>query len=80
MTKIVENKNIVKCPINMVDKQSTKIITDNNKYNMYINALPTIIRHIVYKNELNPREIYNEYRKNNKQYIIEKYTNLYKDQ
>ena len=66
--------NIVKCPIKMVDKKSTKIVTDNAKYNMYINALPTVIRQKIFDDKINPQSVYNEYRKIGKDAIVAKYS------
>ena len=66
--------NIVKCPIEMVSKSSTKIVTDNAKYNMYINALPTVIRQRIFDQKINPQIVYNEYRKIGKDKIVEKYS------
>lgn len=65
---------IVKCPIVMASKSSTKIVTDNAKYNMYINALPTVIRQRIFDQKLNPQNIYNEYRKIGKDAIVAKYS------
>lgn len=66
--------NIAKCPIEMVSKSSMKIVTDNQKYNMYINALPTVIRKKIFDDKINPQSVYNEYRKIGKDAIIAKYS------
>ena len=66
--------NIVKCPIEMVSKKSTKIVTDNAKYNMYINALPAVIRKKIFDKKINPQSVYNEYRKIGKDKIVAKYS------
>jgi hypothetical protein len=49
-----------------------KFMTED-KAAMYRNALPKIIRQNVLEQKLNPREIYNEYRKLGRDAVIEKY-------
>jgi hypothetical protein len=43
------------------------------KYNMYFVALPKVIRDRVIKDKLDPRALYNEYRKRGREHMIATY-------
>jgi hypothetical protein len=64
-----------KAPVDLTStsRSAARIETSDKKYNMYINALPAQIRKHVFDKKLDPRVLYNEYRKSSKDEMIKKY-------
>lgn len=58
-----------------VKKVKAPMTDADPKYNMYFIALPKAIRDTVIKKNLDPRALYNEYRKRGRDHMIATYAN-----
>lgn len=56
-----------------VRKTKPALAVDDPKYNMYFVALPKVIRDRVIKDHLCPRKLYQEYRREGRDHMVQKY-------
>ena len=54
-------------------KTKSALQPDDPKYNMYFVALPKVIRERVIKDHLCPRKLYQEYRREGRDHMVQKY-------
>nr|WP_140393858.1 hypothetical protein [Nitrospira cf. moscoviensis SBR1015] len=75
--KVAELEQILKDASKPAKVKKVKALMTNAdpKYNMYFIALPKAIRDTVIKKNLDPRALYNEYRKRGREHMIATYAN-----